>query len=253
MANKMEILGKLMMEAANNPKIMGLLGELLVELQDEKSVEDIQQVAGCIYVLGVEATNKDGSKVVHPILTNVNGYGYARCIQDIGMLRENTLIAAQRMADRYTAISGMGLKLRVIQVTEEAYDKLTEKMTKLLSDLEDAIDEAAQAQGKAYDVMNADIDVNSISEQMLSDILRKTLYAGACVDDNGEVVDRQEETYEEERRIGRRSSKEEPEEDERDCCGDCSDCDDEYCEDRDEDYCCGDCDCCYVEDCDNRN
>ena len=89
------------------------------------------------------------------------------------------------------------------------------------------IEEVAEKKKAAYDLVHAEVEPEDISDRMIADVMRKTIYAGACINDNGEVEDRIEGRYEEERQMSPKKDDEDDSDNDdtdEDCDGDCDHC-----------------------------
>lgn len=226
-------------------KLVSLIGELLKEVTNEDAIGKNQKVIpGSKYVVCVEATMNNGQKVQHPVIGG--GYGVPSSVDGYKMTIGDDLIKLQRDTEYMkSAIEGrLPVKVRYVPVTDEAVSALEEKLSDLINNLVSLIDEVAEKKQEAYNMMHVEVEPSDITNDMVADVMRKTIYAGACLNEAGEVVDRTEEKYVEEQRIDERNNSSKSS-------GDDSE-EDEYSEDEDNseddewdpdtcDGCCEDC------------
>lgn len=186
--------------ALGDAKLSGLMGELMSEIS--KAPETPTVAVPGKYVVCVEATMKDGTKVQHPL---IGGYAVPTSIDGYQMMVGDNLVALQSETQGMAAAvvsRYRNVHVRYVPVTDEALATLEEKLRKLLTDLVDAINKAADAKAEAYGMMNVNVESEDITDEMVADVIRKTLYAGAALTEDGQVVDRNEgETYVEEDEI----------------------------------------------------
>lgn len=205
-AKVMELVGKIMMETAakGDPVLAGMVGELMTEISAGTNVDEVIEdtgiaPAGKQYVVCVEATRPDGTKVQHPLVGG--GYTMPDSIDDVKMTTGTDLDALKRQCSYIedSVKSMCGAKVNYILLDNETISSLEERLRALLQKLSDAIDAAAKAKAEACGVMNVDVDIDDISDDMLRSIIRDTLYAGSAVDASGNIVERQDgEKYAEE-------------------------------------------------------
>lgn len=241
---KMKLLGDIMQRcgALGDATLAGMLGELMSELSDSGSNSTSAKENSCKYVLCVEATLRNGVKVQHPI---IGGNFQPKTAEDFKMTISSDIVSLQEQTDsmRRMIEGRFPVKVRLVPVTDSAIESLNNKLSNLIDNLMDMIQEAADAKQAAYNLMNVEISAEEITNEMLSEVMRKTIYAGACITSDGKVVDRTEERYVEEDNIDNSNSGSEDDEDEDeyddddyeddedeydddDCCdGNCSQCD----------------------------
>lgn len=241
------LIGEIMerVSALGDVQLGRMMGELLAELSypDNDTPETSANQKDTKYVLCVEATTNDGAKIQHPV---IGGYASPSCPDDYKMIVGEDLVAMQRnnqglksaIESRYPMVH-----VRYVPVTDEALASLERKLKELIENLENMLEEAANAKQQAYNMMHVNLNSSDITDEMIAEVIRKTIYAGAGLNSNGEVVDRTpEEKYVEEREIERRNNQdkektdedddeedEEPDEWDPDTCdGDCGDCDGKF-------------------------
>lgn len=243
---KTMLIGAIMsrISALGDAELAGMMGELLVELSkptDNTTTTPVNPKEGK-YVVCVEATTSTGEKIQHPI---IGGNIMPSSVDDYKMIVGEDLVKLQRdnqslksaIESRYPMVH-----VRYVPVTDEALASLEKKLKELIDNLSKMLDEAAEAKREAYNLMHVTLSPEDISDDMIADVMRKTIYAGAGINANGEVVDRTpDDKYIEEREIERRNKSEkknddyddkEYEDDDEDdsewdpdtCDGDCGDC-----------------------------
>lgn len=253
MSKNLMLVGEILsrVSALGDTELAGMVGQLLSELSAEPSAETTSAPSPAApktkYVVCVEATTKSGEKLQHPIIGG--GYGVPSSVEGYTMTYSDDLVALQRQTQSMAQAieSRYGVNVRYVPVTEEALESLKTKLRELIQNLSDMVDKAAEAKAAAYGTMNVSLEMSDISDDMLRDVISKTLYAGSSLNTAGEVVDRVEgETYVEEDRIAERAgSPSEYEDDDDDWDEDDWDEDDEDEDDEDEeDDCDGDCSSC---------
>lgn len=233
--------------ASGDPKLVGLIGELMKELNAEGGAGtadggvEVQDSgiapSGMKYVVCVEATTKDGVKMQHPLIGG--GYAMPRDIDDIKMTMGSNRgeLESQMGYIADTLRRNFGVKVTYVLVSDEAIALLEQRLRELLQNLSDAIDEAAQAKEAACRLMNVEVSADDISDDMLMEIIRKTMYAGSAVGADGKVVERADgETYVEEDNIAERKSADSDDDDDDDDYEDEDEEDDDYDDDDDGDY-----------------
>lgn len=241
---KMKLLGEIMQRcgALGDASLAGMLGELMSELSSEPDSTARTTVEGCKYVLCVEATLQNGTKVQHPV---IGGNVMPTKAEDFKMTISDNLISLQRDTECMKSMieNRFPVKVRVVPVTDESIESLQSKLSELIDNLMEMIQEAADAKAAAYQLMNVELESEDITNQMLSDVMRKTIYAGACLTEAGEVVDRTDEKYVEEEKISEADNfddEDDYDEDYEECDFDCDNCD--YCIECDGN--CDSCGCC---------
>lgn len=205
-AEKMELIGKILQKAGSlgDAELAGMLGELMVVTSEENAAEAAANTAGGasadLYVMCVEATLPDGSKVQHPY---VGATSFPNTVDDIQMVAGTDLLALQQdnQLMAHAIENAMGVHVRYVPVSNETYAELERRLHDLLHRLSDAIDEAAEKKAEVYGLMNVHMDVDDIPKDMLQDVLSKTMYAGTAIAADGSCVERNGEEYEEEKRI----------------------------------------------------
>jgi hypothetical protein len=240
MANKVLLIGQIL-QKVSDPEVTKLLGELMSELSNEENNETaaVSGVAGAQnYVVCVEATLQDGSKVQHPVVGS--GYGIPTSVDDYTMTVSTDLVELQQECAGMQRMieNALPVKVRYVPVSDEALETLKEKLKELINQVSNLLDEVAQKKAEAYGLMNVELSADDVSEDMLADVIRKTIYAGAALDKNGNVVDKPAEKYVEEEAIERQKAREGSNDDDNDSYGE----DDDICERCPNDYNCKDCD-----------
>lgn len=214
--------------ACGDTELVSLIGELLKEVASPRESESEQKIAkqGQKYVVCVEATQRDGKKVSHPVI----GWGCLPTSTDAYKMTigENLVELQRKTRDMKSSIEGsFPVKVVYVPVDDETIATLEQKLKSLIDNLVRLIEEVAEKKKAAYDLVHAEVEPEDISDRMIADVMRKTIYAGACINDNGEVEDRIEGRYEEERQM---SPKKDDEDDsdsddtDEDCDGDCDHC-----------------------------
>lgn len=229
---KMVLMGQILTRcgALGDTELAAMMGELMSGIGQETAAAT--PASAEVYVICIEATLPDGTKVQHPL---IGGYSVPTCIEDYKMMTGSSLTEVQRQADymREMVERMYPVKVRVVGTSEENIAELQKRLAELLTNLMGAIDEAAEAKQRAYNMMNVNVGTEDISDDMLKDIMRQTLYAGSALSDDGKSILEREDgvSYQEEDEIRNRSCDDEDDgESEYD---DEEDYDDEY---EDEDY-----------------
>ena len=208
--------------ATGDAELVSLVGELLKEVASPTEPESEQKVAkqGQKYVVCVEATQRNGKKVSHPVI----GWGCSPTSTDgYKMTIGDSLVELQRKTrDMKSSIEGrFPVKVVYVPVDDETIAALEQKLKSLIDNLVSLIEEVAEKKKAAYNLVHAEVEPEDISDKMVAEVMRKTIYAGACINDNGEVEDRIEGRYEEERQMSPNKD-----DDDEDCDGDCDHCGD---------------------------
>jgi len=213
---KIELVGNILQRVGalgGDAELSKMLGQLMSEISTE-SDESASKAAGK-YVVCIEATLPDGTKVQHPL---VGGYLIPNNIDEIGMMVGDNLVNLQRENEALTRAVESAypqVHVRYVPVSDDALSSLEDKLKTLLTSLSEAIDAAATAKQKACGLMNVDVNVEDISDEMLQDIMAKTMYAGAALTEDGKVVDREDGVkYDEEVAIENRDDESDYDEDE---------------------------------------
>lgn len=220
---KMVLMGQILTRcgALGDTELAAMMGELMSGIGQETAAAT--PTSAEVYVICIEATLPDGTKVQHPL---IGGYSVPTCIEDYKMMTGSSLTEVQRQADymREMVERMYPVKVRVVGTSEENIAELQKRLAELLTNLMGAIDEAAEAKQRAYNMMNVNVGTEDISDDMLKDIMRQTLYAGSALSDDGKSILEREDgvSYQEEDEIRNRS------------CDDEDDGESEY--DEEEDY-----------------
>lgn len=220
---KMVLMGQILTRcgALGDTELAAMMGELMSGIGQETAA--VTPASAEVYVICIEATLPDGTKVQHPL---IGGYSVPTCIEDYKMMTGSSLTEVQRQADymREMVERMYPVKVRVVGTSEENIAELQKRLAELLTNLMGAIDEAAEAKQRAYNMMNVNVGTEDISDDMLKDIMRQTLYAGSALSDDGKSILEREDgvSYQEEDEIRNRS------------CDDEDDGESEY--DEEEDY-----------------
>lgn len=220
---KMVLMGQILTRcgALGDTELAAMMGELMSGIGQETAAAT--PASAEVYVICIEATLPDGTKVQHPL---IGGYSVPTCIEDYKMMTGSSLTEVQRQADymREMVERMYPVKVRVVGTSEENIAELQKRLAELLTNLMGAIDEAAEAKQRAYNMMNVNVGTEDISDDMLKDIMRQTLYAGSALSDDGKSILEREDgvSYQEEDEIRNRS------------CDDEDDGESEY--DEEEDY-----------------
>lgn len=206
-ARKMELMGQILTRcgALGDTELAAMMGELMSGIGQETATAT--PASAEVYVICIEATLPDGTKVQHPL---IGGYSVPTCVEDYKMMTGSSLTEVQRQAD---SMRGMvermyPVKVRVVGTSQENIAELQKRLTELLTNLMGVIDEAAEAKQRAYNMMNVNVGAEDISDDMLKDIMRQTLYAGSALSDDGKSIMEREDgvSYQEEEEIRNRSN-----------------------------------------------
>lgn len=204
---KMVLMGQILTRcgALGDTELAAMMGELMSGIGQETAAAT--PASAEVYVICIEATLPDGTKVQHPL---IGGYSVPTCIEDYKMMTGSSLTEVQRQADymREMVERMYPVKVRVVGTSEENIAELQKRLAELLTNLMGAIDEAAEAKQRAYNMMNVNVGTEDISDDMLKDIMRQTLYAGSALSDDGKSILEREDgvSYQEEDEIRNRSN-----------------------------------------------
>lgn len=204
---KMVLMGQILTRcgALGDTELAAMMGELMSGIGQETAAAT--PASAEVYVICIEATLPDGTKVQHPL---IGGYSVPTCIEDYKMMTGSSLTEVQRQADymREMVERMYPVKVRVVGTSEENIAELQKRLAELLTNLMGAIDEAAEAKQRAYNMMNVNVGTEDISDDMLKDIMRQTLYAGSALSDDGKSILEREDgvSYQEEEEIRNRSN-----------------------------------------------
>lgn len=235
---RIELVGQILSRcgALGDVQLAAMMGELMEGLSEEAAAP----VSADKYVICIEATLPNGTKVQHPL---IGGYTVPTRIEDYKMIVGESLTEVQRQADAFrTMIEGaFPVKVRVVGTSAANIAELEKRLAELLNNLMNVIDEAAAAKQRAYNMMNVEVGAEDISNEMLVDIMKKTLYAGSALSDDGKnIVEREDGVkYQEEEDIRDRDSYDEEGDDyddEDDDYDDYGEDEDDYGEDDDDCY-----------------
>ena len=187
--DKMNLMAQIMMRVGSlgDAELAGMIGELFSEITNNATEGTAPQATtkGQKYVVCVEATVR-GEKIYHPI---IGGSFVPRNIADFKMTIDEDLVKLQRDTGYMkSSLANMGLKVIYVPVSDEQIASLNEKLAELMKNLEEMVEKAAEAKAQAAGVMNVKLNINDITNEMLSEIIRKTYYSGAGIKENGEVV-----------------------------------------------------------------
>lgn len=205
-ARKMELMGQILTRcgALGDTELAAMMGELMSGIGQETAAST--PASAEVYVICIEATLPNGTKVQHPL---IGGYSVPTCVEDYKMMTGSSLTEVQRQAD---SMRGMvermyPVKVRVVGTSQENIAELQKRLAELLTNLMGVIDEAAEAKQRAYNMMNVNVGTEDISDDMLKDIMRQTLYAGSALSDDGKSIMEREDgvSYQEEDEIRNRS------------------------------------------------